>query len=328
VAHTQSVSTATAVALEDQLPAFVETHLHRCISLPALLELREAARLMEGWAPESCATKPSGGMEEWARRHRPDALDADNSCAWYHGTWQHLRLLDMVATPPWYAFYPETLGAICRTGPRPRVMIAAAADYGMLAAVHQAVVATGAAADIVVYDICETPLRSCRWYADRHHFTVHTERKNLLTDPIPPSTFDLVVTDEFLTVVPAEWKKPTLARWLEVLKPGGFIVTTAMIGGPTTDGLRTRYARRARGLLERFGSLLGVFGGDPEHDQRLLRRVDRFAALHTRHMVHDESEIGALFGDFTNLTIERIETPGECVNPTDSFQISAQKRDG
>ena len=64
-------------------------------------------------------------MEEWAKDHRLNT----NSCAGYHGTWQYLRLLDMVAVPHWHRdFYNRALDDFLRRKPHANILISAAAD--------------------------------------------------------------------------------------------------------------------------------------------------------------------------------------------------------
>jgi hypothetical protein len=128
--------------------------------------LLESAPLMFEWSQSECTRKATGGMEEWAKTERTASSDA-LACDWYHGTWQLLRLLNMVAVPPWYSFYQGALTAALAATPEPRVLISACADYGMLATLHAAMIESKASPKIVVVDICETPLRACRWYADR-----------------------------------------------------------------------------------------------------------------------------------------------------------------
>ena len=127
--------------------------------------LTESAPLMDKWSKHECRGKDCGGMEEWAKEHAEDAV---RSCGWYHGTWQYLRLLNMVAVPPWYGRYNEALSAILRRQPQAEVLISACADYGMLATLHEAIVTSGASPRIAIYDICRTPLLACEWYAARH----------------------------------------------------------------------------------------------------------------------------------------------------------------
>ncbi len=285
--------------------------------------LIESAPLMEAWAAQHCGAKETGGMEEWAKTHQEAKALPDISCSWYHGTWQYLRLLNMVATPPWYEFYQEALTAVLRRAPHSRVLISAAADYGMLATLYAAMVEVDAAPRIEIYDICRTPLRACQWYADRHGFQVECARANLLTDDLPLGAYDLIVTDEFLTVIKAADKPTIVKRWRELLKPGGTLVTTAMIGGATTPELRSGYAERAERLLAGHGDHF------PQHPDggrdSLLELFRQFASVHTRHMLSGEEEIARLFDGFGKTTFHRTPTPGECVNPTDSFQIVARK---
>ena len=281
--------------------------------------LLESAVLMENWSQVACQTKSEGGMEQWAKDQK--VHEADN-CSWYHGTWQYLRLLDMVAVPGWHsAFYMEALSGLLRKKPTADILISAAADFGMLATLHLAVEAAGARPKIVVYDICETPLKSCQWYADRNGFQIKTCRGNLITGDVPEAPFDLIVTDEFLTVLKWEYKPLIARRWKELLKPGGALVTVAMMGGVTTPELRQGYHQRACRLLEEANGLFPInLNGD---QAAMTARFQAFAAYHTRHMLVDENELRRLFADYASFTCRRITTPGECVNPTDSFQIIA-----
>jgi 2-polyprenyl-3-methyl-5-hydroxy-6-metoxy-1,4-benzoquinol methylase len=283
--------------------------------------LLESAPLSQQWSEQECVRKPKGGMEEWSQDNHPE--NADNcDCAWYHGTWQYLRLLGMVAVPDWHrSFYTEALWNILRRKPDANVLISAAADYGMLAMLHEAMNLTGSSPRIVVYDICKTPLRSCRWYAERNGISIETKCDNIITSPIPEAPFDLIVTDEFFTVLKAEYKPLISKRWKELLKPGGSVVTAVMMGNTTTPELRRHYAERARQLLAASNG--NYLPGTKYRIEAVVDRCVAFSELHTRHMVTSESEVHSLFSSFDNVTCRRITTPGECVNPTDSFQIVA-----
>jgi Methyltransferase domain len=289
------------------------------------VQLMSSAPLMWDWSTNACAAKSRGGMEAWAKGQNGNGNGHVRTCDWYHGTWQLLRLLNMVAVPPWYAFYHDALTRFLRAKPDADVLISALADYGMLATLHEAVVAAGASPTITICDICETPLLSAQWYADRHGFEIRCLRDDLLTSPeLPVGGFDLVVTDELLTVLPSEDKPRIVARWKEFLRPGGAVVTTAMIGAPTTPELRAGYAERARRLLDEHPDR---FEGAGATREELVDRFERFAGYHTRHMLSGEEELRALFAGF-DLEFTETVTPGECVNPTSSFQIVASPARG
>jgi 2-polyprenyl-3-methyl-5-hydroxy-6-metoxy-1,4-benzoquinol methylase len=301
------------------------------IDQPELYELDEknrdqlmiSAPMMRDWSRTVCASKSTGGMEEWAKVQNGSAGEAALTCDWYHGTWQFLRLLNMVAVPPWYEFYNEALSKVLLEKPTANVLISAAADYGMLCTLHEAVTTAGADPTITLYDICNTPLRASQWYAERHGLQLTCICDNLLTSPnVPLGAFDLVVTDEFLTVLKNPDKPQIVERWKQFLKPGGVVVTTAMMGGVTTPELRKSYADKARTLLDRDLDLFRTAG---ESREELVQRFEYFAGRHTRHMVTDEQEVRSLFADLRLERLTPTATPGECVNPTTSFQIVAVK---
>jgi SAM-dependent methyltransferase len=289
--------------------------------------LIESAPLMDKWATPTCKPKDVGGMEEWAKNNKDAVQHEPNSCGWYHSTWQYLRLLDMVAVPPWYPFYDEAISSILKAKPDAHVFISACADWGMLARLHDGIKLAGTKPRITIYDICETPLKSAQWYADRFGLEIETHRDNLITSPkLPLGEFDLIVTDEFLTVLKDDYKPEITKRWFDLLKPGGSIVTTAMVGGPTTPELRRGYAERARRLMDSDeGAALRETGTDP---QDLAKKFDFFAAVHTRHMLTGEEQVRSLFSAFELKHLSFIPTPGECVNPTSSFQIVATRPKG
>jgi len=302
------------------------------VNQPGLYELDDmnrdqliaSAPLALKWSKEHCSAKPQGGMEEWAKKQNGSTVAAELTCDWYHGTWQLLRLLNMVAVPPWYEFYHEALVSVLLKKPDANILISGAADYGMICTLHQAVVASGTSPTITLCDICPTPILESQWYAERNGFSFQSTSANLLTDPrfVVPQ-YDLIVTDEFLTVLKDPDKPLIVSRWLQALNPGGTVVTTAMMGGPTTPELRRAYADRALAGLEREAETIQQLGIEREE---LVGCFEQFASNHTRHMLSGgEQQLRTLFSAFKVEFMEPIVTPGECVNPTTSFQIVASK---
>jgi hypothetical protein len=284
--------------------------------------LQMSSHKIDEWAQMKCSVKHKGGMEEWAKNKSKDENVHSLSCDWYHSTWQYMRLLNMVAVPNWYPFYVDAMGKILGKKKNANVFICACADYGMLAKLHEAIVSADANPTITIYDICETPLKSCEWYAEMNKLKVHCKVGNILSEEIPEAPFDLIVTDEFLTVLKKEYKPLIIERWKELLADGGKVVTTAMIGEETTMDKRTYYFEKATILFDLYKDVLF-----PEHtngnSQYLIDKFERFAMYHTRHMIENENEIKDLFKGFNDFSCSIVTTPGECVNPTDSFQIVA-----
>lgn len=281
--------------------------------------LLESAPLMKNWSECKCCGKQSGGMEAWAKENLTQAVI---SCDWYHGTWQYLRLLDMVATPPWYPFYMKALGHLLVQKRECELFISAAADWGMLAMVHEAAAAVDASPRVTLWDICESPLLASKWYADKFGVAITTKVSNIITESQElDGSFDIIVTDEFLTVLADPLKPMITQRWLDLLKPGGSVVTTAMIGGPTTANLRDLFRKRALRLFDRDSFLFKRMGVTREEFEE---QATTFAEVHTRHMLTSPEQLEELFADY-ELEYSAVVTPGECVNPTTSYQIVARK---
>ena len=292
------------------------------LSTKDVVLLKESAPRTQELAKEGCHFKESGGMEEWAKKNKNIT---DLSCEWYHSTWQYLRLLNMVAVPNWYEFYNKAIGDVLKKHKNPKVFISACADFGMLAKLHESFVEAGVTPEIVIYDICNTPLMACKWYAEKFGLNITCKTGNIITDDIPEAPFDLIITDEFLTVL-KDPDKPTITnKWYELLAEGGSVVTTAMIGEVTTPEKREYYYNRAVRLYNENKQMMFPFIKTAEQEEALLKRFKYFADVHTRHMLADESVVNELFKKFSSVEYTVTITPGECVNPTPSCQIIATK---
>ena len=112
--------------------------------------LIESAPLAWRLAPQLCRKDPATG----------------ENCAWYHGMWQVLRLMELASSAAQRVeFYRDAIQGSCAGTQTPRILISGAADYAMLAVVIAAFDDRGATPAITVIDHCETPLHLSRWYA-------------------------------------------------------------------------------------------------------------------------------------------------------------------
>lgn len=291
--------------------------------------LQESCLQMANSASRSCAKKEDGGMEQWAKDFKVVETKA-LSCDWYHGTWQYLRLVNMVAVPDWYPFYVDAIVEVLMEKPNAKVFISACADYGMLAKLHEAMDAyyyrTGnyCKPDITIADICITPLQNAQWYASVAHLKIGSYVvDNIIEGDFPKGEYDLIITDEFLSVIKDDLKQNVVDRWQQLLKPDGCLITTAMQGEPTTPEKREFYANKAAELI-RANTHLFPFSLGPKDFDKIIQQTNRFASLHTRHMIRDRDQLAGLFRSFDHLQLDIVETPGECVNPTFSYQIVAR----
>jgi SAM-dependent methyltransferase len=226
-------------------------------------------------------------------------------CSWYHGTWQYLRLLGLAAAPQRHRhFFADALGSLARGGRHPRVLVTGTADYSMLA--HVADAYTQARADLAVVDRCPTPVVLCAWYAGLLGAPLRTFVADVL-ELAPGASFDVVCSHSFLSQFPARSRPALVARWRDLLRPGGVAVTTTRISPPGTPGTvrftpaqAAAFARRARVEAERLGPVLDL---DPE---ALADRAHRYAGRITVHTVTSSDEVVRLLVD-GGLRVEHLE---------------------
>src|SRR5690606_34048480 len=90
----------------------------------ARLALPSTGRNLMNVVEEPLAESAPVARELAARLCRVDPGSGE-SCAWYHGLWQFLRLMKLVTTPEHHAdFYREALGKAAREGESRNVLIA------------------------------------------------------------------------------------------------------------------------------------------------------------------------------------------------------------
>jgi SAM-dependent methyltransferase len=203
--------------------------------------LADCARLALELAPETC--------------HSDDA--SGESCAWYHGFWPVLRLLDYGSSPELHAdFYRAGLAPLAASSAAPRILISGAADFAMLEVARSAFAGAAAQPDFTATDICETPLALSRWFAAREGFELATRASDILTFD-DREGFDAIVTHSFLGNFAAEQRPALMRQWYRLLKPGGRLLTINRLRGATaakttafTEAEATRFVQRLRADLE------------------------------------------------------------------------------
>jgi SAM-dependent methyltransferase len=169
--------------------------------------LELSAPLARRLAPQLCRKDPKTG----------------ESCAWYHGFWQYLRLLGLGTTPAGHAdFFFKAFESV--KSRRPRVLIAGGADYAMFAYALAACRAHGLQAEFSMIDRCETPLMLSRWYGERESTIVSTMCRDLL-DFIEEQAYDVICTQALLGHFSPQQRPGLIANWHRALRPGGFVVT-------------------------------------------------------------------------------------------------------
>jgi len=280
-----------------------------------------SADLIASMAPMSCASTP----------------DEPDSCSWYHGVWQYLRLLDMVPEPGWHAdFFADAIGAALLrhqgTG-APRALISGCADYALLGETLRA--AGNILADleqeqrrsarVAVLDRCRTPLVACQWYARQSNTDVDLYEMDIRNAPerLPGERFDVIVSDTFLTKFSAAEALDVLRAWRRLLVPGGRAVTTVRlrsteVGDDEPIDEVLGFASQVRARAERWRWLLRTTLDD------LVRDAERYARRVRSTNLGSPTAIDRMFKEcgFKVLDATTHRAPG-ALQPTDYLRIVA-----
>jgi SAM-dependent methyltransferase len=216
-------------------------------------------------------------------------------CAWYHGFWQYLRLMDLAKTSGGQAaFLVDHLQTLARAGQSPRVLVSGSADYAMPAHAMAAYRSQSATLRLAVVDRCETPLALTRWYAERHGVTLATSCADIL-DHDTTEPLDVVFTNSFFGSFAPASRPRLVAAWRRLLRPGGTLLFTNRLRpgtGPEVLGFTPEQARAfaatAREEAKRQHDVLGLDPMDAE------RRARVYAENYRSHPVRSADELADL----------------------------------
>jgi SAM-dependent methyltransferase len=258
-----------------------------CLGKCELFHMNDVAEPLElsaplAWrlAPALCRKDPESGED----------------CSSIHGFWQYLRLLGLASTPDQHSgFFRCALGAVKADAGAPRVLVSGSADYSMLVQVLAAFRGSGVGPDITVLDVCETPLELNRWYAERVGRRIEI-RCSDISAYREVHTFDAVCTHSFLAELSPAQRVAALAKWRELLRPGGAAITVNRL----RPGAVADWARFSRdqvqafrdAVLRRAESRKDSLGVDPTE---LAQAAEIYASSRRAYPVRSLEEMQELF---------------------------------
>lgn len=187
-----------------------------------------------------------------------------SGCAWYHGTWQYLRLMNLVSTPSWHhEFYTSRITEAIERGARD-ILVSGTADYSVFAYVVSCLGKYADQVSVTIVDLCNTPLFACQWYAKRvgiHATTVSEDIRAFAKRN--PGSFDLIVTDAFLTRFSGTDVHDILQQWRLLLRTGGAVVTTVRAHeevdrGQTAEEAIASFRERASARWKRWQTFINI----------------------------------------------------------------------
>jgi SAM-dependent methyltransferase len=192
------------------------------------------------------------------------------SCKNFHLLWPYLRLAKASGGDVDEPHFRNALNRLL-SGRSQKVLIAGAADTGVLAVVARA---ASSSPGIVVLDRCETPLELCRRFAHRWSLPVKTLHLDLMALDIGP-TFDVVVAHSLLQFIPADHRVAVLSNLRRSLRPDGRLLivfrTSSRIEGNILQQYRETYSKSLIERLEEMNVPL------PERREYFRRRVDDYS---------------------------------------------------
>jgi cyclopropane fatty-acyl-phospholipid synthase-like methyltransferase len=194
------------------------------------------------------------------------------TCGNFHALWPYRRIARLCgAAEAGGSDIEAKLGEVFRSGRR-RVLIAGAADTGLLALTARAGV--GCDIEAVVLDRCRTPLDMCQAFAQRWSIAVETRHQDL-TDLDVVADFDVVFANSILQFISPDRRVDFLSRLRRAMRQDGRLVNvfnvSARVVGETLPEYRAGYSGWVLSELERRNIPL------PESRQTFLRRLDDYA---------------------------------------------------
>jgi SAM-dependent methyltransferase len=205
------------------------------------------------------------------------------TCRNYHALWPYRRLARVTGAADAGGTTLEFILAEAFAGDRRRVLIAGAADTGLLALTARA----GAAFDIgiVVLDRCPTPLELCRRFAQRWSINAEVLHQDLTSLDVV-AAFDVIFANSLLPFIAPERRVEALSRLRRALRPDGRLINVFNVGarleGEALSEYRARYSGWVIAELDRQRIPI------PEARETFLRRLDDYA----RELESREGEFG------------------------------------
>ena len=213
---------------------------------------------------------PHVAAETFASAHR----SCCSACREMHALWPYIRLAG--AWLGGEASSPRLISALadCLADGRRKVLIAGAADTGLLALTARA--GGTQRPDIAVLDRCATPIEACRRLAATWSLPIETMRVDM-TELDSPPRFDIVLVHGTLHFIAAERQAEALVRLRRAMRPAGRLVLRFNAGGrgaeaPTPADLDS-YADRVLDALARLAVPL------PETHAAFRARLRTYAQL-------------------------------------------------
>jgi hypothetical protein len=205
-----------------------------------------------------------------------------------------------------------------------RVLVSGLADPAMFDLVRT--LTEGEGPEIVVLDRCPTPVNLClpESSADDREPPAACIVVDIL-DHSDAQGFDVITTHSFVSQVTAEQRSVLAARWHDLLRPGGRIVTNTRLAPVTRDSFADeRIARLRAAVDERLAAVDPTLL--PASRLDLLDAVGAYATAVTIHPLGTTDEVRSLF-EGAGMTVDLRVVRSEAALPAGAGPGTAQAAD-
>ena len=205
-----------------------------------------------------------GDVEALAEFQFRHALATCAECRDYHALWPYRRLAGMVFDADGDAHLTAPLvRAAVDNGDR--MLIAGAADAGLLSLAAEATAGMAITFDVV--DRCATPLAVCRRYMADHDISGTTKEEDLPSIS-PDSRYRAILAHSVLQFVPEAGRQDFLRRCRQSLVPGGALIFAERLQPAKSEDNRHRLYPR-----EMLDALAASHIRLPEDETTFLERL-------------------------------------------------------
>jgi 2-polyprenyl-3-methyl-5-hydroxy-6-metoxy-1,4-benzoquinol methylase len=211
-------------------------------------------------------------------------------CREYHSIWGYERLAEVKGNT--FESERDILGPLIRDrlAQEGRVLIAGAADAGLLAFVMQE--ARSRAPRITVADVCATPLAVCRRHAQSHGLQIATVQQDLTKDPLA-TRHDLVFAHNILLHLPPHlWSAFLRNIRLCLDRNGALILVHSMRPQDPAPALPVSTGYAARALAALAARKIELPENEALFRRRLESRVRVYSAAGLAHLEACLTEAG------------------------------------
>jgi len=254
----------------------------------------------------------------------------EEDCSWYHGAWQYLRALNVVSAPTWHKdFYKGTLGDFLRSRNEANILISGTADYSLLATLLwiSKSIDNSVSIKVFVLDSCLTPLIICRWFSNFTDTNIKTIHQNILAVSSRYS-FDLIISDAFITRFEGSAKGRVIKKWYKLLKPAGSIITTIRKEDCSTKITHSKKEinKFTQKVEKELSNLPTKTFGISDEKTVVTRLARKYVQNMTSHPIESSKQAKELFKEagFSDLLVD-IGTVGGEISKTKYVRLKANK---